>query len=110
MTNTQLTRRALLRSGVASCFCAACSRLRAAPPRDVAWLSEIQQPPKSLPADAPMLSDVLVDAGGRRITSIEVWNKKRSEIGQWWLDFLGPMPANRKAAPQLTLVEEDRAA
>ena len=33
---------------------------------------------------------------------------RRDELRRWWLDFLGPMPAERKVAPKLTVLEEDR--
>lgn len=76
--------------------------------RDVSWLGEIQQPPAKLPAAAPPLSDLLSDDNGRRITNLDGWKLKRESVRRWWLDFLGPMPAERKAAPKLTVVEEDR--
>jgi hypothetical protein len=64
----------------------------------VAWLAEIQQAPKVLPADAPKLSELLVDGSGKRITNVEGWKSRCDELRRWWLDFLGPMPAERKAA------------
>src|SRR5687768_2859266 len=76
--------------------------------KDVSWLAEIQQPPRMLPADAPKLSELLVDASGKRITTVEEWKSRREELRRWWLEFLGPMPAERKEAPKLTVVEEDR--
>jgi dienelactone hydrolase len=76
--------------------------------RDVPWLAEIQRPPEKLPQDAPQLSDLLTDSTGRKMTSLDEWKKRREEHRRWWLDFLGPMP-ERKAAPKLTVVEEDRA-
>jgi dienelactone hydrolase len=79
-----------------------------AAPNHVSWLGEIQRPPAMLPTDAPRLSDLLVDARGQRITSVEGWVKRREEFRRWWLDFLGPMPAERKSAPPLTVIEEDR--
>jgi dienelactone hydrolase len=77
-------------------------------PRDVSWLADIQQPPAKLPADAPQASDLLVDASGQRIASLAQWKTRREELRRWWLDFLGPMPAERKAAPKLTVLEEDQ--
>src|SRR5687767_9941966 len=76
-------------------------------PHDVPWLAEVQQPPAKLPADAPKLSDLLIDASGNRITTVEQWKMRREELRRWWLDFLGPLPAERKAAPKLMVVEED---
>jgi len=77
-------------------------------PRDVSWLAEIQQPPATLPDDAPKLNDLLVDKHGKRITALDQWTRRREELRRWWLEFLGPMPAERKTAPKLTVVEEDQ--
>lgn len=77
-------------------------------PRDVSWLADVQQPPTKLPADAPRLSELLVDASGRRITTLDGWKVRREELRRWWLEFLGPMPAERNASPTLTVAEEDR--
>src|SRR5439155_13819085 len=74
----------------------------------VPWLAEIQQPPATLPPDAPQLADLLVDSTGQRIITIAAWTKKRDELRRWWLDFLGPMPAERKSPPKRALLEEDR--
>jgi len=76
--------------------------------RDVSWLTEIQQPPNTLPADAPKLTELLVDASGKRVTTVDGWKSRREELRRWWLDFLGPMPAERIGVPKLTVVEEDR--
>ena len=75
---------------------------------DVPWLAEIQKPPVSLPGDAPELADLLVDGAGNPITTVAGWSKKRDELRRWWLDFLGPMPAERKTPPSLRVLEEDR--
>jgi dienelactone hydrolase len=80
----------------------------AEPERDVSWLAEIQTLPRELPADAPRLSDLLVDARGRRIETQDAWLARREELRRWWLDFLGPPPAKRDAAPKLEIIEEDR--
>jgi dienelactone hydrolase len=76
--------------------------------KDVSWLAEIQRPPETLPEDAPKLSKLLRDKDGRPITTREAWEKHRTSIRQWWLDFLGPMPAERKSAPKLELIDEDK--
>jgi len=105
----RIARRDVLQWSAVAAGASLISKLPGAEGRDVPWLTEIQQPPKSLPADAPTLSDLLVDGDDGRITSLDAWNKRRAEIRKWWLDFLGPMPAERTAAPPLTVVEEDRA-
>src|SRR3989442_880263 len=76
--------------------------------KDVSWLAEIRQPPAKLPADAPKLSDLLVDASGKPIDSLAGWEARRKELRKWWLDFLGPLPAERRTAPKLKVLEEDR--
>ena len=75
---------------------------------NVPWLNEIQQPPAKLPADAPKLSDLLIDGAGKKITTLAAWQARREELRRWWLAFLGPLPAERKAPPKLTIIEEDR--
>jgi hypothetical protein len=76
--------------------------------KNVSWLQEIQAPPAKLPADAPKLSDLLTDASGKKIDSLEGWKSRRDELRKWWLEFLGPMPAERRATPKLKVLEEDR--
>src|SRR5262245_46853804 len=73
--------------------------------REVPWLLEIQQPPERLPPNAPKLRPILLDAEGKPISSIGAWNARREELRRWWLDFLGPMPAERGLPPKLTVVE-----
>jgi dienelactone hydrolase len=104
----KLTRRAALQSTALTGASLLAPRLLASPSRDVPWLSEIQQPPKTIPSDAPKLPDLLVDDQGRKITTLNAWTRHREELRRWWLDFLGPFPAERKAAPKLTILEEDR--
>ncbi|MFN0020995.1 MAG: dienelactone hydrolase family protein [Pirellulaceae bacterium] len=76
--------------------------------KNVPWLREIQTPPAKLSADAPKLADLLMDGDGKKITSLAGWENRRKELRKWWLEFLGPMPAERKAAPKLKVLEEDR--
>ena len=56
----------------------------------------------------PKLADLLVDASGQRITTKDGWMARREELRRWWLDFLGPLPAERGVPPKLEVVEEDR--
>ncbi len=79
------------------------ARLHAAdqPRRDVSWLAEIQRQPASVLGDAPRLGEL-------NVTTREAWGKQRQELRRWWLEFLGPLPAERKGAPKLEVVEEDR--
>ena len=79
------------------------------PPRkDVPWLTEIQQPPRPVPAKAPQLRPLLVDPKGRPITRLEEWRPQRALIRQWWLDFLKPLSVSRQRPPALTVLAEDR--
>src|SRR5437667_3202369 len=73
--------------------------------REVPWLLETQQPPAKLPPNAPKLRPLLVDGQGVPITTLEAWKARCQELRQWWLDFLGPLPAERKTVPKLTVVE-----
>ncbi len=103
----KLTRREFL--GTTAAVCAAASMASAAePPRQVRWLNEIQSRPEKLPADAPQLGVLLVDADGKMITTLDGWQKRRQELRQWWLAFLGKLPAERKTPPTLEVIEEDR--
>src|SRR5437868_4339687 len=108
MKGRRWTRRAALQSAAVAGVSLVARWLCAAPSRDVVWLAEIQQPPEKLPGDAPKLSELLVDDQGRRVATLEAWKKRREELRQWWLGFLGPFPAQRKPAPKLSVVEEDQ--
>jgi dienelactone hydrolase len=76
--------------------------------KDVAWLPEVQQRPVQLPTDTPKLPPLLIDGRGDPITTLDGWKARRRELAQWWLDFLGPLPAERKGPPRLKVVKEDR--
>jgi len=108
MIRQRVTRRTTIKAAAAAGASLLAPRLRAAEQRDVPWLAGIQQPPAKLPADAPRLTDLLMDDDGRRITSVEGWKARRERLRRWWLDFLGPLPAERSAAPKLKVLEEDR--
>ena len=84
---------------------------------DVPWLAEVQTPPAKLPANAggtpvPKLPSLLVDADGRKITTLAGWQKRRAEIRRDWLGFLGTLKAERPkpklAKRGLEVVKEDR--
>lgn len=104
----QFSRREMLGIAGAAAGLALCPSGVLAADRQVSWLAEIQKPPAVLPKDAPTLSELLVNGDGGRITSVAAWEKRREELRQWWLKFLGPIPAERKSAPPLTVLEEDR--
>ena len=75
--------------------------------KDVPWLAEVQTPPPTLPAKAPKLGSLLVDAHGRVIDTLDGWKKRRAELRKLWLDFLGTLRCERPK-PKLEVVEEDR--
>jgi dienelactone hydrolase len=102
------TRREVIAGSLTVAGLLATRDISAATPRDVEWLAEVQTPPEKLPGDAPKVSDLLVDGAGRRITTREAWEARRTELLRWWLEFLGPPPAKRGAAPKLEVVAEDR--
>jgi len=66
-----------------------CGTLIAAlPAAELPWLSEVQTPPSSVPADAPALPPLLIDARGRAITTRDAWLTRRAEVREWWLQYL----------------------
>jgi hypothetical protein len=84
--------------------------IRAASPAsrpEVPWLDEVQQPPETLPEDAPRLPTLLVDSSGQPIADRAAWELRRQELRREWLDFVGPLPRPPEA-PTLEVLEEDR--
>jgi dienelactone hydrolase len=108
MSGRQCSRRTAMGAAAIGAVSLWLPRSRAAEQRDVAWLEETQRPPATLPADAPKPNDLLQADDGRRIADVAAWKSRREELRKWWLNFLGPMPAERQTAPKLTVVEEDR--
>jgi dienelactone hydrolase len=84
------------------------ARAQTPPSSEVSWLARIQTPPATLPADAPRLSPILMDRAGQPIRTLAAWQARRQELRQWWLDFLGPMPAVRRGPPAWKTLDEDR--
>jgi dienelactone hydrolase len=74
----------------------------------VPWLTETQQPPVPLPADAPRLKPLLVREDGRPVTSIDDWQGRRAAIRGWWSEFLGQVRVERAGPPPWKVLEEDR--
>lgn len=77
-------------------------------PADVAWLDEIQQPPRTLPSRLPVLSSLLTGITGQSIQTLTDWERHRCELRKRWLDFLGSLEIERKESPGFEVVEEDR--
>ena len=109
MESRAIDRRTLLQAAAAAGALTTRTRLFGAPgDRDVSWLAEVNRPTVGLQSGGGGLSELLVNRQGDRITTLDQWRPKRDELRQWWLDFLGPMPAERASVPKLTVVAEDR--
>jgi dienelactone hydrolase len=74
---------------------------------EVSWLADVQRPPTTSPERTPRLSPLLVDPSGRPITTLSAWKQRRSQIRQWWLDFLKPIKRYPKGPPALQVVHQD---
>ncbi|MBI5757248.1 MAG: dienelactone hydrolase family protein [Planctomycetales bacterium] len=75
--------------------------------RDVPWLAEVQTPPANSPKPQPALSPLLRTPDGKPIETVEQWRVERERLRKIWLEFLGPMPAERPPV-KLEVLEEDR--
>jgi hypothetical protein len=73
---------------------------------DVAWLAEVQRRPAAGLLDAPKLPPLLMDADGKPIETRNGWERERRRLRSAWLEFLGPMPAERPALGIEVLKEE----
>ena len=76
------------------------------PPSDVDWLAEVQTPPSKIPAGAPRLAPLLLDAKGEPIKTRDAWERIRDGVKRRWLDFLGAIDRPRDLKP--TVLSEDR--
>lgn len=101
----ELSRRRFLAATAVSTL--ALSRAAHAVSAEVPWLDEIQRPLPVSPEDKVALEPLLVDGKGRKITSLAQWKARRAALRQWWLDFLGSLPAGDQP-PEMTVLEEQR--
>jgi dienelactone hydrolase len=101
-------RRLLVASLAAGSFPAVLPAAEGGAGKEVAWLADIQRPPKQLPEDAPRLSPLLVDASGRPISTLSAWKARRGQIRRWWLDFLKPLGTERQGPPAFRVLAEER--
>jgi dienelactone hydrolase len=63
---------------------------------DVSWLADVRKAPAKPPRDGiGRLAPLLVDDGGRPITTRDGWERRRSKVRGEWQGFLGPMPDPR---------------
>ena len=72
-----------------------------------AWLDEVRKPPKSVPAAAHRPAPLLFDDEHRPIGAADGWAKRRGQLRERWLSFLGTIQKPR-SAPTATVLEEDR--
>jgi len=103
----EVTRRSFLAAAASSCIVSshwpALAGRGEQVKKDVPWLAEVQQPPKSLPDDAPQLSSIISNG-----VSLSDWKLKRETMKQWWLRFLDPFPVAPAPPPSLEIVKEDK--
>jgi len=76
--------------------------------RDVHWLREVLDPPPTPSAPTRHLQPILVDAGGRAITTLDGWHRRRTELTQAWRRVLGHVSPERKGPPRVDVIDEER--
>lgn len=103
-----VNRRCFLQTTVVAGLSAMAFSTSSARANDVDWLSEVQRPPTDLPASVRKLSPLLVKPDGSPITTLTEWTIERERLRRAWLEFLGPMPAERPAV-KLEVLREDKA-
>ncbi len=103
-------RRRFLQSAAAAAVCgpllARAEEPRAA--KEVPWLAEVQTAPEQLPEGTPQLAPLLVDAEGGAITTRAAWEKRRGELREAWLEFLGPLEIERAKPPAYEVLDQDK--
>jgi dienelactone hydrolase len=72
-----------------------------------AWLDEVRQPPKVIPASSHRPAPLLFDDEHRAIVTREAWDRRRVQLRVRWQSFLGTIQTPRAVAPPKVL-EEDR--
>ncbi len=88
-------------------YCTLAEPLSETVAQDVPWLSKVNEPPSVVPAQSPgAMRELLVTEKGDKITSIAEWEEKRKILRRQWLEFLGPMPADRPAV-QIELLSSE---
>lgn len=105
-----LARAASFALGTSVCPCLADGLSAQSTPggRDVAWLNEVLQPPPTFSTPSRPLAPLLVDKGGRAITTLAAWSRRRTDVEQLWSDTLGSLELPRVRTPAVEVIEEDR--
>lgn len=73
----------------------------------IAWLAEIQQPPQTVPPDAPRLSPLLVDDAGKPLATKQAWEGRRAGLLEEWRGLLGDLGVSRRQPPTVETVGEE---
>jgi dienelactone hydrolase len=71
------------------------------------WLDEVQRPPVMVPASATRPAPLLFDSENHPISTRAAWQRRRAEIRDRWVRFLGEIPTPR-TPPVGSVLEEDR--
>ncbi len=64
---------------------------------DVAWLNEVQQPPRVAVEPFRALTPLMTPAELHAVDAGDRWRMRRTELQAEWLKFLGPMPDRPKS-------------
>lgn len=76
-------------------------------PRDVLWLADVQTPPALVPGvNGGRLDPILKLASGENVSTLDDWQRRRKELRDAWMTYLGSMPAERPAV-KLEVLKED---
>ena len=76
--------------------------------REVSWLPDVQQPPVLMASPSRPLAPLLVDGAGRAISSLEAWQRRRTELEHLWRRWLGPLEVERGRPPRVEVIAEER--
>ena len=74
---------------------------------DVAWLSEVLQPPQTVSPPSRPLARLLVDENGRAITTVTGWLQRRTALERDWQRLLGSIDVSRVRRPRVEVLEEE---
>jgi dienelactone hydrolase len=74
--------------------------------RDVPWLREVLEPPRTINASPRRLAPLTVD-DGRTITTLAAWERRRGELERAWRDVLGTLEIERGRPPKTEIVEKE---
>ena len=107
MARMESRRNFLMKVGSAFGVLASSAGKSTAEQREVAWLAEVQRAPAAtVQGDVGPMEPLLVAPDGNAITSVAGWERKREELRQRWMEFLGPMPAPPPV--RMSVLSEDR--